>query len=147
MTSSTRALYLDTSCLLKLFVREPESPRVIELLSEESQVIVSELARLEAETQLRARLRGGLLTKAKHDRLARELTATLALDPFSVASFPSEAFERARALASRTQVHCRTLDLLHLAAMDCDGLSRLLTNDSAQATVAQSLGITVALPR
>jgi hypothetical protein len=31
--------------------------------------------------------------------------------------------------------------------MDCDGLSRLLTNDSAQATVARSLGIVVELPR
>ena len=144
---NTRALYLDTSCLLKLFVREPESPRVIELLGEESQIVVSELARLEAETQLRARLRGGLLTKAKHEKLVRQLTDTLTLDPFSVAPFPSEAFERARELATRTKEHCRTLDLLHLAALDCDGLSRLCTNDSAQATVAQSLGITVVLPR
>jgi hypothetical protein len=132
---------------LKLLIREPESPRVIELLGKESQVIVSELARLEAETQLRARLRGGLLTKGKHEKLARKLEATLTLDPFSVAPFPLEAFERARGLASRTKVHCRTLDLLHLAAMSCDGLSRLLTNDSAQATVARSLGIVVELPR
>ena len=148
MTSEkARALYLDTSCLLKLFIREPESPRVIELLGKESQIVVSELARLEAETQLRARLRGGLLSKAKHEKLARQLEATLTLDPFSVAPFPSEAFERARTFANRIKVHCRTLDLLHLAAMDCDGLSRLLTNDSAQATVARSLGIVVELPR
>jgi len=145
-STNARALYLDTSCLLKLFIREPESARVIELLGREAQIIVSELARLEAETQLRARLRGGLLTKAKHEKLARELEATLALDPFSVAPFPIEAFERARVIASRTKVHCRTLDLLHLAAMHC-GLTRLLTNDSAQATVAQSLGIAVELPR
>jgi len=142
-----QALYIDTSCLLKLFIREPESPRVIELLGEETQVVVSELARFEAETQLRARLRGGLLTKTKHDRLARELAATLLHHPFSVAPFPSEAFERARALGTRTEAHCRTLDLLHLAAMDCDGLGRLLTNDSAQAAVARSLGIIVVLPR
>lgn len=148
MTSANaRALYLDTSCLLKLFIREPESPRVIELLSGESQIVVSELTRLEAETQLRARLRGGLLTKGKYDKVARELEATLTLDPFSVAPFPIEAFERARSFAHRTKVHCRTLDLLHLAAMDCDGLSRLLTNDSVQATVARSLGIAVELPR
>jgi predicted nucleic acid-binding protein len=141
------ALYLDTSCLLKLFIREPESQRVIELLGKESQIVVSELARLEAETQLRARLRGGLLTKVKHAKLARELEVTLTLDPFSVAPFPIEGFERARAFASRTKVHCRTLDLLHLAAMNCDGLNRLLTNDSAQAAVARSLGIAVELPR
>ena len=71
----------------------------------------------------------------------------MALDPFSVAPFPIEAFERARILAHRAKVHCRTLDLLHLAAMDCDGLGRLLTSDSAQATVARSWGIVVELPR
>lgn len=147
MDAISTALYLDTSCLLKLFVREPESPAVISLLGGEAQVIVSELARLEAETQLRARLRGGLITKAKHGQLVRELAAMLALDPFTVAPFPGEAFERARELAARTKVHCRTLDLLHVAAMDLDGLSRMLTNDSAQAAVARSLGLTVLLPR
>jgi predicted nucleic acid-binding protein len=146
-SANARALYLDTSCLLKLFIREPESPRVIELLGKESRIVVSELARLEAETQLRARLRGGLLTKAKHEKLAGELEATLSLDPFDVTPFPLEGFERARTFANRTKVHCRTLDLLHLAAMDCDGLGRLLTNDSTQATVARSLGMVVELPR
>jgi predicted nucleic acid-binding protein len=147
VSANSRALYLDTSCLLKLFVREPESARVIELLGVETQIIVSELARLEAETQLRARRRGGLLTKTKHEKLARQLSETLTLEPFSVAPFPNEAFERARELATRTKEHCRTLDLLHLAAMDCDGLDRLLTNDSSQAAVARSLGVTVLLPR
>jgi predicted nucleic acid-binding protein len=146
-SANARALYLDTSCLLKLFIREPESVRVIELLGKESQIVVSELARLEAETQLRARLLGGLLTKAKHQKLARELEATLALDPFSVVPFPIEAFERARDMASRTKVHCHTLDLLHVAVMHCDGLDRLLTNDAAQANLARSLGIAVELPR
>jgi hypothetical protein len=31
--------------------------------------------------------------------------------------------------------------------MDCDGLDRLLTNDSSQASVARSLGVAVLLPR
>lgn len=145
--ANANALYLDTSCLLKLFVREPESSRVIELLGRESKIVVSELARLEAETQLRARLQGGLLTKARHRKLAAQLGATLALEPFDLLPFPNEAVERARALAARTQVHCRTLDLLHLAAMECDGLTRLLTNDTAQAAMAKSLNLSVAMPR
>jgi predicted nucleic acid-binding protein len=141
------ALYLDTSCLLKLFVREPESPRVVELLDGEAQVVVSELARLEAETQLRARLLGGLLTKSKHEKLVRELAATLLLEPFRVEPVPNDVFERARTVSARTKVHCRTLDLLHVATMDCAGLTRLLTNDSAQAAVARSLGIATVMPR
>ena len=106
------ALYLDTSCLLKLFVREPESPRVVELLRDERLVVVSELALLEAQMQLRARRHGGLLTKAKYEVLSKELTRMLALEPFHTAPFPRETFERAAVLAGRTKVHCRTLDLL-----------------------------------
>ena len=42
--------------------------------------------------------------------------------------------------------HCRTVDRLHLAAMDELGLRRLLTNDKAQAAAAAALGFTVITP-
>jgi uncharacterized protein with PIN domain len=42
------SLYIDTSCLLKLFLMEPESARVQELSSAEERVVVSTLVRLEA---------------------------------------------------------------------------------------------------
>ena len=146
MKPSVEALYLDTSCLLKLFLREPESARVAELLDSEDSVVLSELGILEAETQLRARLLGGLLTKARYSRLGAELQRTLTLEPFSCVPFPQDGFERARSLAARTRVHSRTLDLLHLAAMEALGVTRLLTNDSAQAAVANALGFQVVSP-
>ncbi len=146
MTSGS-ALYLDTSCLLKLFFPEPEAARVIELLGNESDVVVSELALLEAETQLGARLLGGLLTKSRHQKLARELLHTMTLAPFRVAELAPDALARARSLAARTRVHCRTLDLLHLAAMDAERIERLLTNDAGQAAAAKALGFTVTIPR
>lgn len=140
------ALYLDTSCLLKLFFREPESARVAEVLGSEERVAVSELARLEAETQLRARRLGGLLSKAKYQRLEEELARTLSLAPFEVMLFPEDGFERARTLAARARVHCRTLDVLHVAAMDASGIKRLFTNDGTQATLAKALGFEVTTP-
>jgi len=140
------ALYLDTSCLLKLFFREPETRAVAELLATEERVLVSELGRLEAETQLRARLHGGLLSRAQHRRLLAELTRTLTLEPFSLIAFPVDGFERARALTVRTKAHCRTLDMLHMAVMDSVGLTRIFTNDLAQANVARALGFTVTTP-
>jgi len=141
--SETAALYLDTSCLLKLFFREPESERVANILASEDLVIVSELGRLEAETQLRARLIGGLLSKSKHDSLSERLARTLALEPFDVYPFPEDGFDRARTLAARARVHVRTLDLLHVAAMDASGATRLFTNDRTQAAVAGALGFDV----
>jgi predicted nucleic acid-binding protein len=139
-------LYLDTSCLLKLFFLEPESARVVEALASEEHVVVTELARLEAETQLRARLVGGLLTKSKHRRILGELTRTLSLDPFVPVAFPADAFQGARRITESAKVHCRTLDLLHIAAMSALGLRRLFTNDRTQAKLAHSLGLLVNMP-
>ena len=139
-------LYLDTSCLLKLFFLEPESEAVVAALSEEQAVVVSELARLEAETQLRARLVGGLLTRARYRRITEELRRTLSQEPFVVAAFPVDAFGEARKIAGSAKVHCRTLDLLHVAAMTASGLKRLFTNDRTQCKVARSLGLSVVMP-
>jgi predicted nucleic acid-binding protein len=141
------ALYLDTSCLLKLFFREPESPRVVEVLSAEQQVVVTELGRLEAETQLRARRLGGLLSKSKYQRLLDELAGTLVLAPFQLLPVPADALEQARVIAAHVRVHCRTLDLLHLAAMNALGIQRLFTNDETQAAAARALEIGVVTPR
>jgi predicted nucleic acid-binding protein len=140
------ALYLDTSCLLKLFFPEPESVNVVDAIAREQQVVVSELARLEAETQLRARLLGGVLTQSRYRRLMTELDRMLKRDPFAPARFPDDGFERARRMSEGLKVHCRTLDLLHLAAMDAVGVRRLFTNDRGQAVVARALHFTVLEP-
>jgi predicted nucleic acid-binding protein len=143
MTSAAGPLYLDTSCLLKLFILEPDSAGVVAVLAEEARVVVSELARLEAETQLRARLRGGHLTKARHRRLEAELSRVLSLSPFELVAFPGDGLDRARHLGRTSRVHCRTLDLLHVAMMDLLGVRRLLTNDRSQAALASALGWSV----
>jgi hypothetical protein len=70
----------------------------------------------------------------------------LALAPFELLPFPADGFDRARSLAARVQVHCRTLDLLHVAAMDAAGIERLFTNDVTQASVAEALGFDVRKP-
>ena len=44
------------------------------------------------------------------------------------------------------RIHCRTLDRLHLAAMEELGLRRLMTNDSAEAAGAKALGFAVVSP-
>ena len=44
-------------------------------------------------------------------------------------------------------MHCRTLDRLHLAAMEALGLRRLLTNDEIQGRAAKARGFEVLLPR
>ena len=50
------SLYFDTSCFLKLLFTEPETARVVELITAESKLVVSTLTRLEALVQIRGRV-------------------------------------------------------------------------------------------
>ena len=44
------------------------------------------------------------------------------------------------------KTHCRTLDRLHLAAMEELNVRRLMTNDASQAAAARAMGLEVLTP-
>lgn len=143
------SLYADTSCLLKLLWQEPETARTETLIAAESTVVVSDLARLEATVQIRARRAAGLLTRRGAETLSAQLETILRTAPLELRACAPSLVEDAMAqvLAARPRGHCRTLDRLHLAAMAGMGLRRLLTNDDAQARAARALGMRVVFPR
>lgn len=141
------SLYLDTSCLLKLLVEEPESARVRDLIAQETSVIVSSYAELEAEQVLRGLRFGGRLSARQEGRLLRVLGDFRGLPPFEHRPLPYDLAAIARRQAMNAAVHCRTADRLHLAAMEALGLRRLLTNDDAQAVAAAELGFGVVQPK
>lgn len=138
-------LYLDTSCLLKLFFPEPESAKVASIVGSEARVVVSELGVVEASVQIHGRRLSGSLARARAQRLEAALERTLSMRPFEVVPFAAGALERTREQARLAQksAHCRTLDRLHLAVMQLEGLDRLLTNDDRQAAAARALGFEV----
>lgn len=143
------SLYLDTSCLLKLLFAEPESTKTSLLVAAEPRVVVSSLARLEALVQIQGRASGELLSARAAAALARLLDQTLASAPFDLVTTPAGIDEMATAqlFPLSRSVHCRTLDRLHLAAMQALGVRRLLTNDETQARAASALGFEVLRPR
>jgi predicted nucleic acid-binding protein len=144
----TVSLYLDTSCLLKLFFAEPESAQVAAIVARERQVVVTSLARLEALVQLSARAHARLLSRRAAAGLAARIDAVLRLAPYELVPTPPAAENAAEAQLQPLgrRAHCRTLDRLHLGAMQKLGLGRLLTNDQAQATAAKDLGFEVLVP-
>lgn len=143
------SLYLDTSCLLKLLLPEPESSRVVEILSLEEHVVVSSLARLEALVQVQARLVAGQLKRSTAKSLVARMESILGQSPYELMPAPSGIVETAghQVGALPKDGYCPTLDRLHLAVMQTLGLDRLLTNDGAQARAARSLGFNVILPQ
>ena len=143
------SLYLDASCLLKLLFPEPETPRVMQLIAAEQQVVVSTLARLETFVQIHGRGSGGLLKPAAVRSLVARLEALLGQDPYEMVHTPPTVIDVAEEHLRRLprEAHCPTLDRLHLASMEAFNLRRLLTNDDAQARAARALGFTVIVPR
>jgi predicted nucleic acid-binding protein len=143
------ALYLDTSCLLKVFFPEPETDRTLALIAGEPRVLVSSLARLEALSQIHARAAGGSLSSARAARLRQRLDAVIKLAPYECVRCPADVIDIAadQIKVAARRAYCRTLDRLHLATMQALGVQRLLTNDDTQAAAARALGLDVVLPR
>lgn len=142
-------LYLDTSCLLKLFFPEAESSAVASLIAAEEHVVVSTLATLELRVQIQGRIAGGSLSARSAVALLSMVDRTLTQLPYELAETPSNVYAVATAqlLPLGRAVHCRTLDRLHLAAMETLGLRRLLTHDEIQARAAKARGFEVLRPR
>jgi len=140
-------IYLDSSCLLKLLLEEPESEAVRQAVTREDDVIVSALTELETAVQLRAGWLGGTYRERRYRAYQAQLNGFKEIDPFRFVSLPGTVFQTAlRHHRDARNLHCRSLDRLHLAAVDELGLRRLMTNDVAQAAGARVLGFEVLTP-
>lgn len=140
-------LYIDTSSLLKLLLPEPESPAVQAAVATEDRIVLSTLAELETEVQLRAAWLGGRFTRTRYHGLTERLRFVSQRDPFMIRPLPGTIFQIAlRQHRERPGPHVRTLDRLHLAAMEELGLRRLMTHDVPQAGAARALGYAVLSP-
>ena len=143
------ALYLDTSCLLKVFFPEPETAATVALIAQESHVVISSLARLEALVHIHGRVAAKMISAPAARRLIQRFDQVLQAEPYELVPCPPGIIE-----VAETQVrpavkstYCRTLDRLHLATMQALGVHRLLTNDETQARAARGLGFEITLPR
>jgi predicted nucleic acid-binding protein len=140
-------LYLDTSSLLKTFFPEPESDAVDAALAIETRVVITSLTELEISVQLQARHLGGSLTTAKYRRTRERLEWLRETEPFVFRPLAGAVFATAvRQHGEAGKVHCRSLDRLHLAAMEELSITRLMTHDSRQADVARTMGFDVVVP-
>lgn len=116
-------------------------------MAAEDRVVLSTLVELETEVQLRAAWLGGRVTRNRYRRLTERLHMLSAQDPFMRGPLPGTIFHVAlRQHRERSAPHVRTLDRLHLAAMEELALDRLMTHDGAQAEAAKALGYLVISP-
>src|SRR4051794_10956235 len=112
-------IYLDTSCLLKLLREEPESTAVRRAVDAEEEVVISSLTELETEVQLKAAAAGGEIRANQWRQYQAKLIGMRNFDPFHFRHLPAAVFQTALRQHRHPQAaYCRTLDRLHLAAME-----------------------------
>ena len=140
-------IYLDSSCLIKLFRLEPESAAVLEAVDRETSVVVSMLAELETLMHLKAAFLGGELSRPKWRQLEAQLAVLRNQPPYDFRPLATPVFQTAlRQHRNSGQTHCRSVDRLHLAAMETLELTRLMTHDERQAKAALTAGFEVVRP-
>ena len=141
-------VYLDTSSLLKLIWLEEDSEAVARRVSREDAVLVSSLTELESTVQITAAHLRGNYSLARSRRLRKELDLLLDSEPFERRALSGEVFKLSGIQHSKYGIagFCRTLDGLHLAAMQELGLNRLITNDTQLAAAARVLGFVAETP-
>jgi predicted nucleic acid-binding protein len=130
--SASKATYLDSSALVKLAVREPESAALRRYLRRRRPLIASAIARTEVARALLSL--GPEAVRRGHDVLAR-------VDLVRIN-------DRVLAAAAMLPIELRSLDAIHLATAQQLGadLARIVTYDDRMAAAANQLGMTVARP-
>jgi len=140
-------IYADTSCLLKVLRPEPLSEAVWSAIDQEASVIVSVLAELETLVQLKADWAGGMLSRSEWRQTEARFGSLRNQPPFEFRALPAAVFQTAlRQHRNAGNQHCRSLDRLHLAAMEELKVSRLMTHDDGQAKAAMAAGFEVVRP-
>lgn len=136
-------IYIDTSALVPVFIREPKSEAVIEwLVSSGERLAISEWSLVEFASATAIKVRTGQATA----NLAKQATARVqefAQKNCTVAVPGQEEFRRAAELAGDDALKLRAGDALHLAIAASLGAQGILCLDDAMMESARSLGMNV----
>jgi uncharacterized protein len=128
-----RAVYLDSSAIVKLVVREPETDALLAFLGPWEVRVTSALARVEVVRAVR-----------RHGRPATVRAAAL-LDGLSLLALDDALLDRAAAIEAD---ELRSLDAIHIASaqqLEAE-LDALVSYDERMLAAARSLGVPVSRP-
>jgi uncharacterized protein len=137
-------VYVDTSALVPLFIREPSTDTVIDWLeSSGERIAISEWTLVEFASAAAIKLRTGQATA----KLAKQATARMhefTEKHCTIAVPERENFRRAAELAGNDTLKLRAGDALHLAIAESLNTQVILCLDDAMIESAKLLGMVVA---
>jgi len=140
--------YWDSSALVKLYVREPDSAEFRALASKANRVTTGSITRHEVRTVLRRREAEGVLPSGEAAALYGELNADIAANDIMIQSETAD-MEREfgivldKCFSQTPPIFIRTNDALHLASAKVAGEPEFITGDVRQRAAALLMGFTV----
>jgi hypothetical protein len=139
-------VYFDSGALVKLYVQEPGSEKVIELACREEQIPFTQLHGLEIRNAVRAQFGRELISQIEHDLAIAALEEDLEANRLKTVKIDWQSvYSKAEQLSSSytADILCRTLDILHVAAAVSISCTRFITGDKRQAALAEKAGLSV----
>jgi len=138
-------MYLDTSVLVKLYVREPDSSAVERTVSGE-RILCSELVHAEFWSALLAKERAGVLSADMRQRVWQLFEIHLLDDQIELIEVDGLVVRDAAEMMAGVfpRVPLRTLDALHLATYAAIDAGPLFTKDQRMIDAARLLGLPLA---
>lgn len=138
------ATYLDTSALLKWYVREPRSEDFSQFMAAQRVACSSRLTVLEVRSALARLRREGEIGRADEARSFGAFRQDIADGFLEIHSIEDSDYESAAALIDRiVEYPLRSLDSLHLAVAQRLDSRVIVTADRALSGAARSLGLSV----
>lgn len=139
-------MYIDTSLLVPYYCPEPLSQAAERALRADPRPAVSDLVEIEFFSALTRKVRARGMSAADATRTGERFLDHLRAGLFERVAVQRQHYEAARGWLARFTLPLRTLDALHLALADSEGLS-LATADEDLSRSAKILGVPVALVR
>lgn len=133
-------IYIDTSVLVKWYVKEPYSDEVEVFLNQNSSLVLSDLVVLEWHSALRRIERNGAISREYRLTAERELVKDIADTWFTMAPCSAQLMKDAQALIEQVSpLSLRALDAMHLTIAQSAQIRQLATADKEMRSAAESL--------
>jgi len=133
-------IYIDTSVLVKWYVKEPYSDEVEAFLNHSSPLVLSDLVVLEWHCALRRIERNGAISREYRLTAERELVKDIADTWFTLAPCSAHLMKEAQTLIEQVApLSMRALDAMHLTIARSAQIRHLATSDKEMKKAAESL--------
>lgn len=141
-------LFTDTSALAKLYVPEPQSPRVRPIFEAEDQVFASELATVELLAVFHRRLRERKWTQAEFTAAVRQFDRDNVSGLWTWLPVDHDILEAAAKTFATLPpaVFLRSADCIHLVTALRHNFDEIYSYDAHQIAAAAQLGLKTASP-